>query len=240
MLERCRVPELMDDPELEEGLHLEALAGLASLNALSGSASILWKEIFAEVASSSTRPLSILDVATGGGDIPIDLYRRARAAKIELSINACDFSQRSVEFAQQRASAVGADVRFFKLDVIKEPLPAGFDVIISSLFFHHISNEEAVRLLRNMSQAASKLVLVNDLERSAVNLGLVWLGSRLLSRSPVVHFDGPASVKAAFRIEEVQEIAREAGLVEAHIERKFPSRFLLSWRKPPEGGKQNG
>jgi hypothetical protein len=75
-------------------------------------------------------------------------------------------------------------------------------------------------------------VLVNDLSRGSVNYFLVRLACRVLSRSPVVRFDGPASVRGAFTPDEARHLADRAGLVGATVTRKFPCRFLLAWRKP--------
>jgi hypothetical protein len=81
-----------------------------------------------------------------------------------------------------------------------------------------------------MAQSAGRLVLVNDLRRSVVGLLLAHVGARILSTSEVVHTDGPRSVRAAFTREEVEALAGKAGLQGAKIERRWPCRFLLTWR----------
>jgi hypothetical protein len=53
----------------------------------------------------------------------------------------------------------------------------------------------------------------------------------LLSRSPIVHFDGPVSVQGAFGLQEVQTLAARAGLLGATLRRSWPERYLLSWRR---------
>jgi len=58
------------------------------------------------------------------------------------------------------------------------------------------------------------------------------VGCRLLSRSPIVHFDGPVSVQGAFRMDEALDLAARAGLDGATIRRSWPERFLLSWHRP--------
>ncbi len=83
-----------------------------------------------------------------------------------------------------------------------------------------------------MSQAAERAVLVDDLLRSQSGYWLAWVGCRMLSRSPVVHFDGPVSVAAAFRLAEVKVLCSEAGLPGANIRTHWPERFLLSWERP--------
>ena len=83
-----------------------------------------------------------------------------------------------------------------------------------------------------MADAAERLVLVNDLNRSRFNLGLVTTASRLLTRSRIVHHDGPASVRAAFTMAEALQLAVQAGLANAEVAPQFPCRWLLKWRKP--------
>ena len=78
--------------------------------------------------------------------------------------------------------------------------------------------------------AARRLLLVNDLERSLVGLLLAVAGTRLLTRSPVVHYDGPWSVAAAFTVAEARRLARAAGLAGARVTRCWPWRWQLTWR----------
>lgn len=221
----------MDDPALPPVEHRQALAGLARLNAFSGSASALWPEI-RHLARELGRPLRLLDVATGAGDVPAVLLKRAARAGISIEFSACDISPVAMESASDRFRAAGVKVKLFTIDALAESLPTGFDVVVCSLFLHHLSADNAVSLLRNLSAATDRLVLVNDLGRSRLNLGLVWLGSQLLTRSRVVHVDGPRSVRAAFTSVEAAELAERAGLTDAVVTEKFPCRWLLSWRKP--------
>ena len=65
----------------------------------------------------------MLDIGTGGGDIPIALWRRARRRGLAIEISGCDLSRRAVQFAQEKAERVGAKTQFFEHDVIAEPLP---------------------------------------------------------------------------------------------------------------------
>src|SRR5439155_9017041 len=97
----------------------------------------------------------------------------------------------------------------------------GYDVVMCSLFLHHLSDEQAPVLLRAMADAAGSLVLINDLRRSRLGYTLAWLGCRLLTRSPIVHVDGPRSVAAAFSPEEALRIAERAGLHGATISRHW-------------------
>ena len=72
----------------------------------------------------------------------------------------------------------------------------------------------------------------NDLARGWTGLTLAHVGLRLLTRSPVVHFDGPRSVEGAFTPAEALALAAKAGLKGATVARRWPCRFLLTWERP--------
>lgn len=231
--QRVRVPEEMDDPGLDHERHAAALAGLARLNAASASVRIVWGPIARLARELQSHRLRVLDVATGGGDIPRALWRKARRAGLHLEIHGIDLSNQALKVAREKAEACGAPLQFSECDALAEVLPDGFDVIVSSLFLHHLDDEETVRLLRKMGQAARHLVLVNDLRRSWRGLMLAHVAGRLLTRSPVVHVDAPRSVRAAFTLDEARQLAASAGLTDATLEPRWPCRFLLQWHRPP-------
>jgi 2-polyprenyl-3-methyl-5-hydroxy-6-metoxy-1,4-benzoquinol methylase len=227
---RHRQPEWMDQPGLNEGEHQRALRGLARVNWLSRSAALFWPTLRAFATRS--RPLRVLDVACGGGDVSVTLARLARRQNVPLSLSGCDKSETALRVARQRALSAEISIDFFEHDVLKEPLPARFDVVICSLFLHHLDETEAVAVLRSMSQAAEQGVLVNDLIRSRSGYWLAVIGTRLLSRSPIVHVDGPLSVAGAFTPDEVLRLSEQAGLSNVVISRHWPQRMLLTWRRP--------
>ncbi len=99
---------------------------------------------------------------------------------------------------------------------------------MSSLFLHHLDDAAAAGTLRRFAEAAPR-GLVHDLRRSRSAHALAVAGCRLLSRSPVVHADGPQSVEAGFTAAEMAALAVEAGLPNARVTRKPFGRFHLSW-----------
>jgi hypothetical protein len=225
-------PEVMDQPGLDPREHAGALRGLARINFWSHSAGILWPPLTALAREMSPRPVRALDVATGGGDVPIRLWHRARRAGLAVRLDGCDRSPVAVAHAARQGQQAGADVRFLRADVLADPLPAGYDVVMTSLFLHHLDERQAVAFLGRAAEAAGRMVLVNDLVRSRAGLLLAHLGTRLLSLSPVVHTDGPRSVEGAFTLAEVGDLADRAGLAGATVARRWPCRFLLTWRRP--------
>ncbi len=220
----------MDDPNLDARRHRHALRGLARVNAISLSTRTVWKPIRRLAKELGTSRLRVLDVATGGGDIPLGIWKRSRRANLDLEIMGVDISDEALAVARQRCEESSAAIDFQQLDVFAEPLPDGYDVVVSSLFLHHLSEEDAGALLSKMAKATRHSVLVNDLVRSRLNLVLVFLAMRLLTTSKVVHTDGPLSVKAAFTREEARGLAVQTGLDTAIVRSRFPCRYLLEWR----------
>lgn len=234
--ERHLQPEIMDRAGLDPAAHRQALDAIARINRVSASAGLLWPAIRdlcrERRKAGNPRAVRVLDIATGGGDVPSRLWRRARRKKLNLEVAGCDFSPVAIDHAKQTAARLGADVSFFRLDVLTEPIPTGYDVITCSLFLHHLDEEQAVRVLGKMREAAGALTLVNDLARGRLSWWAAWVGTRILTRSPMVHFDGVVSVEGAFTPDEALALAHRAGWEGATVTRKFPFRYVLTWSRP--------
>jgi 2-polyprenyl-3-methyl-5-hydroxy-6-metoxy-1,4-benzoquinol methylase len=220
----------MDQPGLDPAEHARALAGLGRIHAMSRTAAVLWRPIarLARMMHAEARTIRILDLATGGGVIPLGVARRAAGAGLDVSVDGCDLSPQAVAIAREEATAWGVPCRFFVLDVLSQPLPEDYDVLTCSLFLHHLDEADAIALLGRMAAAARQLVLVDDLVRSRLGYLLAVAGCRLLSGSRIVHVDGPRSVAAAFTPGEALSLAARAGLPHARLVRHWPQRFLLS------------
>src|SRR5437764_10428836 len=92
-------PEVMDQPGLDPRRHAHALRGLARINFWSGSAGILWHPLAALARELAPRPPRILDVASGGGDVPVRLWRRAEREVVALEVVGVYLSLAAVEHA---------------------------------------------------------------------------------------------------------------------------------------------
>ncbi|MGD8361251.1 MAG: methyltransferase domain-containing protein, partial [Gemmatimonadota bacterium] len=222
--------EAMDEPGLDPMEHRRALRALALVNCLSLTAGRIWNEIRRQAADAGSRPLRLLDVACGGGDTIRQLKRRASRVGIPLDAHGCDVSPRALTFAREQASRAGVEVTFFELDALGSPIPSGYDLVCSTLFLHHLTEDQVVGLLAGMA-GAGRTLLVQDLLRTRAGYCLAWSTLRLLSRSRVAQVDGPRSVLASFRIPEMAALARIAGLSGARITPCWPQRFCLSWSR---------
>lgn len=229
---RQKEPELMDQPDLDAQTHRKALSGLGRINWWSCSHSILWPPIQKLSETITDRPIRILDIASGGGDVVIRIAQKAAENNVKVEIDGCDISQVAVEFAQEQANKNNlSNVNFLNFDITKDKIEKSYDVIMCSLFLHHLDTEEAISLMKIMANATSQIILINDLLRTRFGYCLAWFGCHVLSRSPIVHSDGPLSVQGAFSSKEVEQLAEQAGLESIQMSYHWPQRFLLQWNR---------
>jgi ubiquinone/menaquinone biosynthesis C-methylase UbiE len=203
--ERAIIGELMDDLSRPQREFDEAYRELARVNRWLGGIRAI--ERFLPAGN-----LLILDVAAGACDVAEAISRSGRR------IIVLDRNPKGLKLAK-RSSAVTADA-------LEMPFrDETFDVVMASLFFHHLSDEECVQVLKRMWQIARRIVLVNDLHRHPI----AYFSIRALAafnRSVMFRHDGPVSVLRAFTARELLAIARRAG-VPARVHRSFPYRLVL-------------
>lgn len=228
---RDRQPEIMDQPGLDPAEHRRALRGLDVVNGISRTSGRIWSTIERELPETNDASLRILDVACGSGRTATDLWLRGRQSGWNVEVTGCDVSEVALEHARTEAAKRGANVDFIVHDVVANGIPEGYDVVCCSLFLHHLADDEALAFLSSLRGRARRLVIVGDLVRSRWGYVLAWCGCHLLSRSRVVHNDGPLSVKAAFSPAELCELVEQAGLSGARTTRTWPERFLLVWKR---------
>ena len=221
------VGEVMDDPTLPEREHLRALKGLQRINAISRTAEAFFRQLLLMLGSESDCPTRILDVACGDGDNAVRLARLARRHGLDWRVDGCDVSERAVAFAQNHAAQYDVNAGFFVADALGGLPTDGYDAVINALFLHHLEDDQIVLFLQQLHRF--KHVVISDLVRSRRAYLATVVGVRLLSRSRVVHLDGPLSVRAAMTVDELSGLAQASGLRGAQVQRCWPMRQRLTW-----------
>ena len=100
----------------------------------------------------------------------------------------------------------------------------------SSLFAHHFEPDELQRLVRESLRVCRRAVLINDLIRSRLHLGLVYLGLPLF-RSRITWHDAPASVQQAYTVDEMHELLSKLPAQRIEITKHYLYRMgVLVWK----------
>lgn len=233
-MDRRLSPEKMDQPGLDPRAHAQALAALRRINFLSGTAYQISRQIL-KIAPPENHPtLRVVDLACGSGDVLLRLAQRLKKKYQNVELLGIDMSP----FAIAQAQSLAVQRRIQNVDfrvgeVLKDPLPTDCDIIISSLFLHHLETEKVQLLLQEAAQAARLGVVISDLKRTKIGWLLAWIVARVITLSPIVRYDGPISVQGAFSTSEIREIAERAGMGEAYVRDCWPQRWMLRWSKNP-------
>jgi SAM-dependent methyltransferase len=214
MQRRTDLLELLDGPLDDMPAVVANLRDLRRLNRLFAGVTLSRWGVN-ELVDGLGRTTTVLDVGTGGADIPVALLADARWRGRSVEVTAVD-SRPEILAAARRARPVLDRVPGLKLALVdpnRLPYPnETFDVGHASLVVHHLDEDEAVRFLAELGRVSRHGVVVNDLDRTQLGLAGAWLAGRLLARSRLTRHDAPASVRRAWRAPEMQELLVRAGL----------------------------
>lgn len=223
---RAHLSELMDEP-CSYAEFRDCLRDLVRVNrtVLSYRPTLQWLEQFAE---PSPQPLHIVDVGCGAGDMLHRIHRWANRRGLGVRLTGIDQNS----YAAQAAREFGSDdvIHWITSDALSYIPQIKVDLIISSLFTHHLSDEQIVELLRWMEQTTQRGWFVNDLQRSKNSYYVFKLLARGMRWHPFVQHDGPVSIRRSFSHDDWQGYVRASGisLDAVNIFNAWPGRLCVS------------
>src|ERR1051325_4058900 len=185
-------PELMDRPDARPDELIEDLRDLMELNRFGWGRGLVWECVRAVVRADRTpRTWTLLDVATGAGDIPRYLVDWARSQEIDLRVTATDLHPVTLGFAREK-SRFYPEIMFEAANLLALPYhDNSFDIVTCSQALHHFNTRDIVAALRQMSRIARRAVIISDLVRSKWGEAFVWLAVHLGRGSRFAKHDGP-------------------------------------------------
>ena len=157
----------------------------------------------------SPNPLRIVDVGSGGGDMLRRIARWAGRRGIAVQLTGIDLNPYAARAALEFTPANTA-ITWITGDAFSFEQPV--DVVLSSLFTHHLAEPEIVRFLGWMERIAQRGWLINDLAREATPLKLFGLLASAARWHPFVQHDGPVSFRRSFREDDWERMAAAAGI----------------------------
>ncbi|HWP42849.1 MAG TPA: methyltransferase domain-containing protein [Blastocatellia bacterium] len=225
--ERIYEEELLDAGAGTDDDVRESLLDIRRVNRLLGGVRVVVKAVEASLKQLPSAEVSLLDVGTGSADIPSTVARWCRSQGIKASIVAVDLSERNLRVARH-GIGISPDVELVRADAFDLPFgPRSFDFVTASLFLHHFTDDDAVRLLARFASVARRAVIVNDLVRNLVPYYFIRMTGSLLIKSFLSRNDGPVSVLRGFTAGELHRLSERAGLSRFIVRRLFPYRLSL-------------
>lgn len=170
---------------------------------------------------------TVLDLGTGGAEIPIFLTNWADRKQIRLQVIGVDWSTRNLFTAKNNIERK-ASIQLMQADALRLPLAeSSVDIVISSLFMHHFTPDELINLLQKAFHASKRGIVMSDLVRGYMPLMAFKLISPIFARNWLTRHDGNLSIYRAYTPHEIIRLAHVAGLEAARVYTHFPARMTL-------------
>jgi SAM-dependent methyltransferase len=224
---RSAQSEVLDGP-VDTAELAKILADLARFNgAMMGHWPVLQWLTRAVRELPAERPLTLLDIGCGYGDLLRAVRRWANKRGCAMKLIGVDLSAQVVEVARN-VTAAEDEIEYHAADIFDFAPQAQVDFVTTSLVAHHLSNAMIVRFLCWMETHARKGWVIYDLQRSRIPFHFIALAGMLLRLHPVVIYDGRISVARSLTRAEWWRRIAEAGIPADEIDlRWFMFRFAI-------------
>ncbi len=203
MQHRSYEEEWMDDLSYEGPPLYQTLRELDNINHLLGGFRVSLKGIEQLLGSTNNTHIKVLDLGCGSGGFFHVLESFLKKKNNTLEAFGWDANPHVTSYAQLQHPSYTFETR----DVLTDPFPE-CDIIHAGLFLHHFREDELRFIIQKMVNASRLGVVINDLHRHPLAYhSIKWLTS-LFSRSPMVRFDAPLSVRRGFHRHEWQGVIK--------------------------------
>ncbi len=227
--------ELMDCPDSSISLLHNTLRQFRWINRLlTPCHRLLRRHLLRRMRADRHRAWTMLDIGSGGCDLPIWLIDRCREERISLTITCIDHDIRVVEYARQRLVNYPEIVlRHGDALTLAETPPGSWDFIFSNHFLHHLTTPEVIRCLREVVRASREQCIMSDLVRSRLSYSLYTVSAKLLLRNSFAFDDGRLSIRRSLTKREARGLlADDPELKSLRVETIFPGHLVFLRRSP--------
>ena len=170
--------------------------------------------------------ITVCEIGCGGGDNLLAIDNWCQKSKIKVSLIGIDIKPECITFAEGRKEFVGA-VKWITSDYKKVEFPSKPDIIFSSLFCHHFTDDDLVFQFNWMRDNSTVGFFINDLHRHPLAYYSIKMLTRIFSKSYLVKNDAPLSVMRGFTKNGLEKILVKAGIDGADLKWKWAFRFLV-------------
>jgi len=219
--------ERMDTGDYTPEEYERCLSELVFINRLLGDARALKNTLRREIERENLQTFSVLDVGAGSGEMLRMIAEFARKQKRGTNLCGLELNARSASAILENSQKF-PEISAVRGDAFQLPFDDNaFDFSICTLFTHHFTDENIVKILDEMARVSSRKIFVVDLHRHRTAYALYKLFCIAFRISDFVREDGSLSILRAFEEEELERFARNANLTHITVERHFPFRLVL-------------
>ena len=224
--------ELMDEPGGDVATLERTYERFRLINAVVSNQRAVYRR-WIRPCLSATEVRRVLDIGTGGADLPRALLRWARADGLRLEVTAIDPDERALDWALRQPAEPGLVLRrVSSADLAK----AGerFDVVTSNHVLHHLDGRQFGALLADSERLAGDggIAVHGDIERTRLGYVGFALGTlpfeRNLFAGSYIRPDGLTSIRRSHTAAELAAVL-PAGW---RVRRGIPSRLEVVWGAP--------
>jgi SAM-dependent methyltransferase len=173
------------------------------------------------------RPLQIVDVGCGYGEMLRRSERWAEKRGIAVALTGVDLNAHAVRAAREASESAGSRIEWIAGDVYSCAAAAEADVVISSLLTHHLSETEIVEFLAWMERTARRGWFVNDLHRKPMPYRIFSAVMRFGPWHPFLRPDGLTSIRRSFVRQDWVRMCEAAGVGAVEIREYRPARLCV-------------
>lgn len=216
----------MDQPGPGAREIYRALGELNLINRLLGGHRVTLSGIH-RLLNSSSRPYRIIDFGCGGGGTLRAIHEWSRSNGYEVELTGLDIMPEAIDYSRrvledvEHLNLVRTDFRDFA------PAENAYDIALCSLFMHHFYDQDLDTLIDTMRRTASLGIVINDLHRHVLAERSIRLLARLFSKSRLVQYDGPLSVRKGFTRPDLEAIFRRVNITGYTIQWRWAFRYLV-------------
>ncbi len=234
-MHRTVIPELLDSDAGTPREIEDSLADLRMINRYFGGRHTMAQLLRRVAAQRRISTISWLDVAGGRGDLAALVRGSVKKDGIEVQSVLLDRAPRHMAPAGGPRNGPEINGHFPRVagDALALPFQANsFDVVGSCLFVHHLEPQQVIEFVNEGLRVARHAVLINDLVRHPVHLGLAYAGYALY-RSRLTRHDSVASVRRAYTVKEIKSMLEQTQAHAVDALQFFHFRMgVIVWKKP--------
>lgn len=228
LTQRSYQKELMDADDISFDAMSQTLKELNVVNTRLGGHAITLKGVQSFLITK--KAITICEIGCGGGDNLFAIHKYCAKNNIPVRFIGIDMNTQCIAFAKQQYPQLDSEwiCSDYALVNFADNKP---DIIFSSLFCHHFTNDQLVPMLQWLKQNSREGFFINDLQRHWLAYYLIKYITRIFSKSYLVKNDACLSVARGFHKKEWQQLFQQAGIMNYQINWKWAFRFLITSEK---------